>query len=112
MIEARRKRQHEKCNKIVVCTASDKTTMESIVSAQHGLRTMHDLVQSANIAILKIWSIVIWKAPKVLFSIMVLYTFFQETIVEQKVELPLVSGWEKKITSILFLGKQNASVQF
>lgn len=38
--------------------------MESIISAQQGLRTAHDLVQQVNIAILKTYSILVSKAPK------------------------------------------------
>ncbi|XP_042939907.1 uncharacterized protein LOC122275044 isoform X3 [Carya illinoinensis] len=62
MLQARRKRINERCNEIVVCTASDQTTIESIVSAQHGLQTVHQLLRKANIAVLKLWSIFISKA--------------------------------------------------
>ncbi|XP_041026191.1 uncharacterized protein LOC121266443 [Juglans microcarpa x Juglans regia] len=61
MFQARRKRINERCNEIVVCTASDQTTIESIVSAQHGLQTVHQLLRKANIAVLKLWSIFISK---------------------------------------------------
>ncbi|XP_059645924.1 uncharacterized protein LOC132289214 [Cornus florida] len=64
MVQARRRRMHDKWNKVVVCTGSNKTTMESIVSAQHGLRTVQDMMQIANITILKIYSILISRAPK------------------------------------------------
>ncbi|KAF5735171.1 hypothetical protein HS088_TW15G00671 [Tripterygium wilfordii] len=65
MLQARRRRLHEKCNEIVVETGgSDQTMMESIVSAQYGLITVHEIIQSANIIILKIWSIAISKAYK------------------------------------------------
>uniref|UniRef100_A0A803MJV1 Uncharacterized protein n=2 Tax=Chenopodium quinoa TaxID=63459 RepID=A0A803MJV1_CHEQI len=64
MLRARQQRIGEKYNKVVVCTASDQTTMESIISAQQGLRTAHDLVQQVNIAILKIYSILVSRAPK------------------------------------------------
>uniref|UniRef100_A0A2N9F5Q5 Uncharacterized protein n=1 Tax=Fagus sylvatica TaxID=28930 RepID=A0A2N9F5Q5_FAGSY len=64
MIEARRKRIKDRCTEIVISSASDQTTMESIVSAQHGLQTVHQVVQTANIALLKIWSILISKAHK------------------------------------------------
>ncbi|XAR64865.1 hypothetical protein NMG60_11008747 [Bertholletia excelsa] len=64
MLKARRRRMGNRYDKIVVSTASDKPTMESVVSVQHGLRTAHDMVQLANISILKIWSIFISKAPK------------------------------------------------
>ncbi|KAI3512055.1 hypothetical protein L1887_19219 [Cichorium endivia] len=59
-------RKHEigKKTKFVVCTASDQSTMESIVSAQHGLNTVYNIMQQANISILKIWSILLSNAPK------------------------------------------------
>ncbi|KAK1295906.1 hypothetical protein QJS10_CPB15g02154 [Acorus calamus] len=60
----------EKCKEIVVSTSSEQTTMESIVSAQHGLNNFHAAVQKANIAILKIWSIVVSRAPKHANSVM------------------------------------------
>ncbi|KAJ0503158.1 hypothetical protein HanHA300_Chr11g0421171 [Helianthus annuus] len=63
MIWARRHGVGKK-TKFVVCTASDQTTMESIVSAQHGLNTVYNIMQLANIAILKIWSILLSNAPK------------------------------------------------
>ncbi|KAH0756857.1 hypothetical protein KY290_020350 [Solanum tuberosum] len=54
----------DKASKIVIYTGSDHTTMENIVSAQHGLRNVYDLIQSMNIVLLKIWSIFVSKAPK------------------------------------------------
>ncbi|KAL9668259.1 hypothetical protein QQ045_002638 [Rhodiola kirilowii] len=64
MIKARLKKVVDKCTEIVVSTASDQSTMESIVAAQHGLQTVHDLMQMVNIAILKIRSIFVSRAPK------------------------------------------------
>ncbi|KAL5547221.1 hypothetical protein UlMin_006908 [Ulmus minor] len=64
MLWARKNRINEKCNEIVVSRASDQSTMESIVSAQHGLQSVYELVQIANISLLKLWSIFISKAPK------------------------------------------------
>ncbi|KAI9186878.1 hypothetical protein LWI28_021806 [Acer negundo] len=64
MLRARRERLQEKYNEIVISTASDKTTMESIVSAQYGLMTVHEILQATNIAILKVWSILVSKARK------------------------------------------------
>lgn len=66
LIQARKQRTGNKCDKIVICTSSDQTTMESIVSAQHGLRTAREMVQLANISILKLYSILLGKAPKVM----------------------------------------------
>lgn len=69
MLEARRKKIYEKRTEIVVRRSnmsSDQSTMESIVSAQQRLYTVHEMMQIANIAMLKIWSILISKAYKVL----------------------------------------------
>ncbi|XP_031254166.1 uncharacterized protein LOC116112118 [Pistacia vera] len=74
MIRARRERLPEKCNEIVVCTASDQTTMDSIVSAQYGFLTVQEMLQAANITILKIWSILISKARKHADMVMVALT--------------------------------------
>ncbi|KAG5556243.1 hypothetical protein RHGRI_006747 [Rhododendron griersonianum] len=64
LIQARKQGTGNKSDKIVICTSSDQTTMENIVSAQHGLRTTREMVQLANISILKIYSILLGKAPK------------------------------------------------
>ncbi|KAL5171754.1 hypothetical protein HKD37_16G044658 [Glycine soja] len=77
MLDARQKNIHDKSNEIVISRssmASDQSTMESIVSAQHGLYTVHDMMQIANIAMLKIWSILISKADKhMLYLVPVMY---------------------------------------
>ncbi|KAL5770264.1 hypothetical protein ACOSP7_014418 [Xanthoceras sorbifolium] len=64
MLRARKERLQDKYNEIVICTASDQSTMESIVSAQYGLITIQEILQAANIAILKVWSISVSKARK------------------------------------------------
>ncbi|XP_020207110.1 uncharacterized protein LOC109792139 [Cajanus cajan] len=67
MIDTRRKKIHEKCNEIVISRASmasDQSTVDSIVSAQQGLYSVYERMQIANIAMLKIWSILISKAEK------------------------------------------------
>lgn len=51
--------------KIVICTASDQSTMENIVSAQQGLRTVHEVMQQMNITILKLYTILTARSPKV-----------------------------------------------
>ncbi|KAE9599654.1 hypothetical protein Lal_00046332 [Lupinus albus] len=74
MLELRRKRISEKCNELVISrsrTSTDQSTMESVVSAQHGFYTLHEMLQIANIAILKIWSILISKADKHANTVMV-----------------------------------------
>ncbi|XP_050387921.1 uncharacterized protein LOC126804378 [Argentina anserina] len=64
MIRARQERIDEKCNELVVYTASEQTTVENIVSAQHGMQTVHEVVKKANVSVLKLWSIFISKAHK------------------------------------------------
>ncbi|XP_057730083.1 uncharacterized protein LOC130945373 [Arachis stenosperma] len=67
MLEARKNRICEKRKEIVISRtsmAADQSMVESIVSAQHGLYTVHEIMQIANIAMLKIWSILIYKADK------------------------------------------------
>ncbi|CAJ2672035.1 unnamed protein product [Trifolium pratense] len=74
MLKAREEKLNEKCNEIVISRsnmASDQSTMDSIVSAQHGLYTLHEMMQIANIAMLKIWSILISKADKHANAVMV-----------------------------------------
>ncbi|KAL3830151.1 hypothetical protein ACJIZ3_018953 [Penstemon smallii] len=74
MLSVRRNRIQEKQDKIVIRTGSDQTTMESIVSAQQGLRTVHEIMQQTNIAILKIWSILVSKAPRHTNMVMAIMT--------------------------------------
>lgn len=66
MLWARWKRIGERCGEMVVDTSTDKTTMESIVEAQHSLKNLQELVKKANITILKLWSVMVSRAPKVL----------------------------------------------
>lgn len=65
MLRARRENVRDKHEKIVVSRASDQTTMESVVSAQHGFITMQYMVKTMNIAILKIQSILVSRTNKV-----------------------------------------------
>ncbi|KAK6942467.1 Protein of unknown function DUF639 [Dillenia turbinata] len=64
MLMARQERVNEKCQEIVVRTGSDETTVESIVNAQHGLQTALEILRQANIALLKIRAIFLWKGEK------------------------------------------------
>ncbi|XP_071938618.1 uncharacterized protein [Coffea arabica] len=59
-----RRRIPSNYEKIVICTASDQSTMENIVSAQQGLRTVHEVMQQMNIAILKLYTILTARSPK------------------------------------------------
>ncbi|KAL6507821.1 hypothetical protein OROGR_024016 [Orobanche gracilis] len=81
MMWARRARISEKHNKVVVRTGSDQTAMESIVSAQHGLRTAHEMLRETNIALLKIWSIMVSRAPKHANTVMAVLTCSAITLV-------------------------------
>ncbi|XP_025014310.2 uncharacterized protein LOC8282370 isoform X2 [Ricinus communis] len=65
MLRARLGRVQDQCNEIVVPTGKDqKTTVENIVAAQFGLKTVHELMQATNVAILKMWSIMCSKSHK------------------------------------------------
>ncbi|CAA6653777.1 unnamed protein product [Spirodela intermedia] len=64
MLRARWMRIRNECMEISVSPTSSQSAMESLVSAQHGFNSLQDLVQKANIAILKSWSIFVSKAPK------------------------------------------------
>ncbi|XP_051132149.1 uncharacterized protein LOC127252143 [Andrographis paniculata] len=64
MIQARQGKIPVKQDKIVIRTGSEQTTMESIVSAQQEIKRLHEMMQQTNIALLKVWSILISKAPK------------------------------------------------
>ncbi|KAJ0981714.1 hypothetical protein J5N97_009969, partial [Dioscorea zingiberensis] len=64
MLWARREKISHKPPEIVVSTSSDKTTMESVVAAQHSLRSVHEMVKTVNITILKIRSILEFRAPR------------------------------------------------
>lgn len=66
---ARQERTRDRYSEIIVDASSDKTTIEKIVSAQHGMMKFREVIHSTNIAILKIRSILLSKASKVvLFS--------------------------------------------
>ncbi|KAF9601042.1 hypothetical protein IFM89_015027 [Coptis chinensis] len=64
MYRARHTGIKRRCSGIVVYTGSDQSTVESIVSAQHGLKSVQAWVLEANISILKIQSIMFSYAPK------------------------------------------------
>ena len=80
MVRARLQRLDIKCNEIVVCTASDQSTIESIVSAQRGMQTVQEMMQIANVSILKLWSIYISKARKVFIYAAKLYLHFYNSL--------------------------------
>ncbi|CAE6001153.1 unnamed protein product [Arabidopsis arenosa] len=81
MAQARHKMVHtESEHAVTVSTESDQTMTESIVSAQHGLIRLHQLMQHVNVTIMKLRSIYTSKASKhasmVMASMLVLASFF------------------------------------
>ncbi|KAI4381606.1 hypothetical protein MLD38_007667 [Melastoma candidum] len=66
MMHQTRKRRvsRRRDDEVMVCTASDKSMAESIVSAQHSLQTVQELIREINIAILKLRSIYVSTARK------------------------------------------------
>ncbi|XP_047083619.1 uncharacterized protein LOC124694708 [Lolium rigidum] len=64
MFWARQRKIGEICSEVIIDTSSDKTTMESIVEAQHNMKKVHEYVKTANIVILRLWSIVLARSPK------------------------------------------------
>lgn len=71
MIRARQERLKDKQKEIVVCTASDQTasTRENIVSAHYGFMTICGIIQEATVTILKLHSILVSRAHKVLMQL-------------------------------------------
>ncbi|KAG0458289.1 hypothetical protein HPP92_023446 [Vanilla planifolia] len=49
---------------VLVSTTSEKTTLESIAAAQYGIKNLDATVKSMVITLLKIKSILEWRAPK------------------------------------------------
>ncbi|XP_047083257.1 uncharacterized protein LOC124694303 [Lolium rigidum] len=64
MFWARQRKIGEICSEVIIDTSSDKTTMESIVEAQHNMKKVHEYVKTANVVILRLWSIVLARSPK------------------------------------------------
>lgn len=66
MVWARQRKIGMICSEVIIDTSSsDKTTMESIVEAQQGLQKVHKYIKTANVAILRLWSIALARSPKV-----------------------------------------------
>lgn len=65
MVWTRQRKISEICSEVIIDTSSDKTTMESIVEAQHSLKKVHEHIKTANVVILRLWSIVLARSPKV-----------------------------------------------
>ncbi|KAM1305903.1 hypothetical protein PS2_008398 [Malus domestica] len=110
MVRARLQRLDIKCNEIVVCTASDQSTIESIVSAQRGMQTVQEMMQIANVSILKLWSIYISKARKHANVAMVLLSataiFFTVVPVKFVIMAAIVCCFSSTLASRLGMGKR------
>jgi hypothetical protein len=65
MVWARQRKIGMICSEVIIDTSSDKTTMESIVEAQQSLQKVHKYIKTANVAILRLWSIALARSPKV-----------------------------------------------
>ena len=65
MVRAKQRKIGEICSEVIIDKSSDKTTMESIVEAQHSMKKVHEYVKTANVVILRLWSIVLARSPKV-----------------------------------------------
>ncbi|KAM1332338.1 hypothetical protein TB2_008249 [Malus domestica] len=109
MVRARLQRLDIKCNEIVVCTASDQSTIESIVSAQRGMQTVQEMMQIANVSILKLWSIYISKARKHANVAMVLLSataiFFTVVPVKFVIMAAIFCCFSSTLASRLGMGK-------
>ncbi|KAL6645206.1 hypothetical protein ACP70R_016814 [Stipagrostis hirtigluma subsp. patula] len=64
MVWARQRKIGKICSEVTIDTSSDKTTMESIVEAQQSLKKVHEYIKTANVVILRLWSIALAKSPK------------------------------------------------
>ncbi|CAL4912657.1 unnamed protein product [Urochloa decumbens] len=64
MIWARKRKIGKLWSEVIIDTSSDKTTMESIVEAQQSLKKVHEYIKTANVVILRLWSIALSRSPK------------------------------------------------
>ncbi|XP_062213839.1 uncharacterized protein LOC133914871 [Phragmites australis] len=64
MVWARQRKIGKICSEVVIDTSSDKTTMEGIVEAQQSLKKVHEYIKTANVVILRLWSIAVARSPK------------------------------------------------
>ena len=65
MVWAKQRKLGEICSEVIIDKSLDKTTMESIVEAQHSMKKVHEYVKTANVVILRLWSIILARSPKV-----------------------------------------------
>ncbi|WVZ55528.1 hypothetical protein U9M48_006175 [Paspalum notatum var. saurae] len=64
MVWSRQRKIGKICSEVIIDTSSDKTTMESIVEAQQSLKKLHEYIKTANVVILRLWSIALARSPK------------------------------------------------
>ena len=65
MVRAKQRKIGEICSEVIIDKSSDKMTMESIVEAQHIMEKVHEYVKMTNVVILRLWSIILARSPKV-----------------------------------------------
>jgi 6-phosphogluconate dehydrogenase len=65
IIWSKRKHIGERYSEVIIDTSTDKSTMETVVEAQQTLKGLHEILKIVNITILKIWSLIASRSPKV-----------------------------------------------
>ncbi|KAH7666299.1 hypothetical protein IHE45_13G092300 [Dioscorea alata] len=111
MIRARRERISNNRQEIVVSTSSDKTTVETIVAAQHSLRSVHDMVKNTNITLLKIRAILESRAPKQAIQVMLALTALAMVLVVIPFKFILMLSVITTFAVTLNAGKSTSSSQ-
>ncbi|KAK9031956.1 hypothetical protein V6N11_056241 [Hibiscus sabdariffa] len=94
MIQARQERLKDKQKEITVCTASEPTasTRENIVSAQYGFVTISQIINQANVTILKLHSILVSRAHKHAYMVMVGLTGLAILLAVIPIKYVIISG--------------------
>ncbi|XP_051150624.1 uncharacterized protein LOC127265021 isoform X2 [Andrographis paniculata] len=101
MLWTRQKMIPEEHEKICIQSGPDQVTIESIVSAQHALRSIHEIMQLVNITVLKIWSVLISKAPKHTNRVMMVMTFLAAVLAMVPLKFIVIA-----MVLCFFFGKQ------
>ena len=65
MVWAKQRKIGEICSEVIIDKSSDKMTMESIVEAQHIMKKVHEYVKTTKVVVLRLWSIILARSPKV-----------------------------------------------
>ncbi|KAK8656936.1 hypothetical protein V6N13_098870 [Hibiscus sabdariffa] len=113
MIQARQERLKDKQKEITVCTASDPTasTRENIVSAQYGFITISQIINQANVTILKLHSILVSRAHKHAYMVMVGLTGLAILLAVIPIKYLIISGVLHSMMMTSKLGKHMKNKQ-